>query len=81
MRSKGICRITYGVAGMVPTVDFNEVFRDVMQRGTSVSGRDHMQCEQIFMNICGTLLGSCGKLEWGAWELTRKQKKSKLASR
>lgn len=81
MRSKDICRITYSIAGMVPTVGSNEVFSDVMQRGTSLSGRDHMQCEKIFMNICGTLFGTCGKLEWGGWELYRETKKSKLASR
>lgn len=51
MRSKDIYKIIYGIAGMVPTGDPNEVFRDVMERGTSVSGRDRMQCEQIFMNI------------------------------
>lgn len=73
MRSKDICRITYGIAAMMPTVDSSEVFGGVVQRGTSVAGKDHMQCKQIFMNMCGTLFGARGKLEWGGWELRGKQ--------
>ena len=66
---------------MVSTVDSNEGFRDVIHGRTSVSGRDCAQCEQIFVNICGTVLGAYGKLEWRGRELHRETKKNKLVSR
>lgn len=54
------------IAGRIPNVDSNEAFRDVMQWESSVSGSDHKQCEQIFMNTWVECFpGICGKLEWG----------------
>lgn len=65
---------------MVPTVDSSEVFRDVTQEGTSASGRDHMQCEQIFMNACEHSLVHVESWSGEGGKLYRKTK-NKLVSR
>lgn len=44
---KGGDRVTPAIVAMMPNLDSQEVFRDVVQRETSVSVSDHVQYKQI----------------------------------